>query len=69
MAKSPPGVVLKANWDTGLKVDNGRCGVRVIVRDSKGLVSAALSRTLEVCPDPSVAEAMGNLIAVEFCRD
>lgn len=56
--QNPSGGFFKANWDIALKSDVGRCGVGVIVWDSKGLVSTTLSQILEVCPKPVIAEAM-----------
>ncbi|XP_059431532.1 uncharacterized protein LOC132165040 [Corylus avellana] len=44
-------------------------GFGVVVRDHEGLVCAALSKTMDGCPDPTTAEAMGALCAMEFCRD
>ncbi|XP_059454995.1 uncharacterized protein LOC132185207 [Corylus avellana] len=44
-------------------------GIGVIIRDSQGLVSAALSFTREGFPEPTTAKSMGALCAVEFCRD
>ena len=46
-----------------------RVGIGVIIRDAKGLVFAALSCTVEACPTPVIAEAMGALQATEFCWD
>ena len=44
-------------------------GLGVIIRDYKGLVSAALSRTLISLQDPVIGEAMGALGTAEFCKD
>lgn len=52
-----------------IRVERKWTGFGVIVRDHDGMVCAALSKTMEVCPDPTTAEAMGALCAVEFCRD
>jgi hypothetical protein len=39
-------------------------GCGVVVRDHEGLVCAALSKTIDGCPDPTTAEAMGALCAI-----
>jgi hypothetical protein len=44
-------------------------GLRVIIRDDMGLVTAALSRTMETLQEPLVGEAMGALGAAEFSWD
>jgi hypothetical protein len=41
----------------------------VIIRDEKGLVIAALSRTIFSKFDPQMAEATATLQAMELCRD
>ena len=43
--------------------------IGVVVRDCKGLVYAALSRTTEAYPEPVIEETIGALCASEFCRD
>ncbi|XP_059429044.1 uncharacterized protein LOC132162842 [Corylus avellana] len=66
---SPPPGRLKANWDVALNADGKRVATGVIIRDDKGLVIAALSRTVEACLAPVTAKAMGMLQATEFCQD
>lgn len=44
-------------------------GIGVIVRDHLGMISVALSQTVEACPEPVIAEAMVALRAGKFCRD
>ena len=52
-----------------LDTKNKCMGVGVIVRDHKGLIQAALSKTIN-CLHPLVkAEAVGVLQVVEFCCD
>ncbi|XP_059436174.1 uncharacterized protein LOC132169106 [Corylus avellana] len=59
----------KANWDVSVKPVSRHFGVGIIVRDYMGQVCAASCLAFEGRPDPTVAEAMGALCAVEFCRD
>jgi ribonuclease HI len=44
-------------------------GIGVVVRDFQGLVHAARSQTRNTHPEPVIAEAMGALKAIEFCRE
>jgi hypothetical protein len=44
-------------------------GVGVIIRDEKGVVIAALSKTVSPIQEPAVGEAMGALAAAKFSRD
>jgi ribonuclease HI len=41
----------------------------VIIRDNQGWVFAALSKTIQISLDPTMAEAAAALLAVEFSRD
>jgi ribonuclease HI len=41
----------------------------VIIRDHQGWVFAALSKTIQIFLDPTMAEAAAALLAVEFSRD
>jgi hypothetical protein len=67
---TPPDGRLKMNWDVAVMSCRGNCiGVGVIVRDSKGLVIAAMSKTVEGLPAPVIAKAMGALQAAEFSID
>jgi ribonuclease HI len=65
----PPDGIFKVNWDAALAMDKSGIGVGVIIRDGNGLVTAALSRTVNVRMDPTTAEATAALHAVELCRD
>lgn len=67
--KAPAYDTYKVNWDVSVKADSRRFGVGLIVRDFMGQVCAACCSVQEGCPEPTVAEAMGALTAVEFCRD
>ena len=66
---NPPLGRLKANWDVALNSVVKRIGTGVIIQDDKGVVFAALSRSVEACPAPVIVEAMGALHAIEFCQD
>jgi ribonuclease HI len=65
----PPDGIFKVNWDAALAMDKSGIGVGVIIRDGNGLVTAALSRTVNARMDPTTAEATAALHAVELCRD
>lgn len=60
---------LKANWDVALNIERKRVGIGVVIKDTTGRVYTALSRSVEACPAPVIAEAMGALQALEFCQD
>ncbi|XP_059431601.1 uncharacterized protein LOC132165120 [Corylus avellana] len=59
----------KVNWDVSVKAASRRFGVGIIVWDFIGHVCAASCLVQEGRSEPTVAEAMGALSAVEFCRD
>ena len=65
---SPVGL-FKVNWDVAISKQNQRMGVGVIIRDERGKVNAALSQTVCTVYDPTTAEIMAALTAVELCRD
>lgn len=44
-------------------------GFRIIVRDHKGLVTAAQSKRVNVFQELVISEAMGALMAAKFSRD
>ena len=66
---NPPDGVFKVNWDAALAKDHSGIGVEVIIRDGKGLVIAALSKTVHARMDPVTIEATAALHVVELCRD
>jgi hypothetical protein len=59
----------KINLDAALDSMAGRIGIDIIVRDSKGKVYAAISRSLCALPKPVVSEAIATLRATEFSRN
>jgi hypothetical protein len=59
----------KVNWDIAVEINMKCMGLGVIIRDEKGRVAAALSKTLDSLQDPSVGEAMGARGEVEFARE
>jgi ribonuclease HI len=65
----PPTGCFKANWDAATSGDQKKTGVGVIIRDERGLVIAALSRTIFANFDPQTVEATTALHAVELCKD
>jgi ribonuclease HI len=59
----------KVNWDVAINSTMRTMGVGIIVRDNRGQVHAASSKTIVSTQEPVVAEAMGALCAAEFIRD
>ncbi|XP_059429714.1 uncharacterized protein LOC132163437 isoform X3 [Corylus avellana] len=59
----------KVNWDVALDTKNNCMGLCVIVRDHKGLIHAALRKTLNCLHPSAIAEAVGAVRAAEFCCD
>lgn len=66
---TPPPNCFKANWDVALCKERSRMGIEIIMRDFKGLVYAALRKTMEIYTEAAIAEAMGALRAMEFCKE
>lgn len=65
--KALPTDCLKANWDAGLDRKKGRMGLGVIIRDHLGRVWASKSQTRRGFLDPTTAEMMAALMAVQLC--
>ena len=65
----PPVESYKANWDAAINLKEKKVGIGVIIRDYQGWVFAALSKTIQISLDPTMAEAAAALLAVEFSRD
>jgi ribonuclease HI len=57
------------SWDIALDAKQNRMEMGVIIRDEKGAVAGALSRTVSTSHNPAVGEAMGALVAAKFGRD
>jgi ribonuclease HI len=67
---SPPlAGVYKVNWDIALDNLNKKMGAGFVVRDSRGMVCAALRKTFKIFQELVIGEGMAALAAVEFCRD
>ncbi|XP_040998121.1 uncharacterized protein LOC121244147 [Juglans microcarpa x Juglans regia] len=64
---APPLDVFKANWDTAIDKGNSRLGIGVIVRNSEGSVMASLCSSMDLIPDPLLAEAVATRRASSFC--
>ncbi|XP_059461760.1 uncharacterized protein LOC132190696 [Corylus avellana] len=67
--KAPPMGKVKTNWDIATDSKQNRLDFGVIIRDDRGRVLTALSKTLNSIQELVVGEAMGALAAVEFSRD
>lgn len=65
----PPDGVYKVNRDIALDNLNKKMGAGIIVRDSRGMVCAALRKTFQSLQEPVVGEGMAALAAVEFCKE
>lgn len=59
----------KANWDTAVDLKEKRIGIGVIIRDRRGMVFVALSKTIRAIYDPTTIEAVAALYAIELSRD
>ena len=59
----------KANWDVAIDKSKERVGVGVILRDERGQVLAAMSKTRHGTLEPSTGEAFAASSAVWFCQD
>ena len=57
---------LKANWDMAINKDQGRVGISVIIRDEKGRVVVAMSRTRLGLLEPTTGEALGAFQATRL---
>jgi ribonuclease HI len=57
----------KANWDAGIDKQNGRVGFGVVIRNHCGAMVASKSHFRTGFIDPTTAEAMAALMAVQFC--
>ncbi|XP_059441844.1 uncharacterized protein LOC132174168 [Corylus avellana] len=58
----------KVNWDASLGKEQGWMGFGVVVRDDRGQLLAAYSKTLRGNLEVAQAEARAALIAIQFCR-
>ncbi len=65
--KAPAGGWLKLNWGAVVNERLKRIGIRIIVRDEKGVFVAAMAKVLPSLYDPSVAEALAAWHAVCMC--
>jgi ribonuclease HI len=65
--KAPPTDCLKVNWDAGIDRKKGRVGLGVIIRDHLGRVWASKSQTRRGFLDPTTAETMAALLAIQLC--
>ncbi|GLT53638.1 hypothetical protein SLA2020_268960 [Shorea laevis] len=65
--RRPPEGVSKLNWAT-LHKETGTMGVRVIIRNSEGLVLSSLCSTLSFITDPVIAEAVAAWKAANLCQ-
>jgi hypothetical protein len=59
----------KANWDVAIDNSKARVGIGVILRDDRGQMLAAMSKTRNGTLEPSTGEAFAASFAVCFCRD
>jgi ribonuclease HI len=59
----------KANWDFAFNNSAGRMGVGVIVRDEKGEVAVAWSKSCLGSLEPTTGEAFALFHAVTLCND
>ncbi|XP_041001645.1 uncharacterized protein LOC121247346 [Juglans microcarpa x Juglans regia] len=67
--KSPVGETIKVNWDAAWRVNDYRCGIGVVIRDSCGEVLASLCCPKQNVVDPVVAEIYALWRAMKFCEE
>jgi ribonuclease HI len=65
----PPDGFIKVNWDASVNENQGWVGLGIVARDNNGFVLGAKSVTKEMVAEPSIAEAMGALCAMQFCQE
>jgi ribonuclease HI len=65
----PPSSFFKINCDVALDNKNGRMGIGLLIRDSKGKVYATASQVVDFIVDPVVGESIAALKVVEFCKN
>lgn len=66
---NPPPNRYKVNWDAAIDLKEKRIGIGVIIRDHRGLVFAAQSKTIRAAYDPTTVEAVASLYAIELSCD
>ncbi|XP_042977200.1 uncharacterized protein LOC122308072 [Carya illinoinensis] len=67
--KAPAIGQMKANWDAVLKLEEGRMGVGVVIRNENGdLMVSMCSQKHNVC-SPLVAELQALWCALQICTD
>lgn len=64
----PPSGYLKVNWDAACNVELGRLGFGAIIRDDNGAVLGTMRGSRNYSTTPLVPEALGLLLAAQFCK-
>ena len=59
---------LKINWDASLDVSRKRMGMRIAIRDHRGMLLVASCATREFITDPATAKALSAWQAVELSQ-
>ncbi|XP_042962408.1 uncharacterized protein LOC122296670 [Carya illinoinensis] len=59
----------QVNWDAALKVETGKMGLGVIVRDHQGYVIEALRARRPLAGKAFEAEAYGLVVTATFCKE
>ncbi|XP_059446380.1 uncharacterized protein LOC132177917 [Corylus avellana] len=67
--KAPPHGWFKANWDIGVDSKRGQVGLGAVIHDQHGKMWVSKSQTQQGFLDPSAAEAMAALMAVQLCME
>jgi ribonuclease HI len=60
---------MKANWDMAINKDQDRVDIGVIIRDEKGRVVVAMSRTRQGLLEPTTGEALGAFQATRLIME
>lgn len=59
----------KANWDVAIDKSHGQVGIGVVIREEKGQVIAAMSKTRMSLLEPTTGEAYAAYHAACLCKD
>ncbi|XP_059446647.1 uncharacterized protein LOC132178216 [Corylus avellana] len=65
--QAPPQGWLQANWDARVDRNQACVGLGIIIRDHHGVMRAARNQIRKGCLDPTAAEGMAALLAIQTC--
>jgi len=65
----PPDGFIKVNSNASVNENQGWVGLGIVARDNNGFVLGEKIVTKEMVAEPSIAEAIGALCAMQFCQE